>query len=81
MYVEYTQCTWCIVGIRGMFSIHGRGLHVNKCTLYVFDIRGVRSIYYVVYVQHTWCMLSICGGSEMRGKSLPQLFNYFLYRK
>ena len=25
----------------------------------MFDIRGVRSIYYVLYVQHTWCLLSI----------------------
>ena len=24
----------------------------------MFDIRGVRSIYYVLYVQHTWCLLS-----------------------
>ena len=39
----------------------------------MFDIRGVRSIYYVLHVQHTWCLLSIyiCGGSETRGKSLP----------
>ena len=25
----------------------------------MFDIRSVRSIYYVLYVQHTWCLLSI----------------------
>ena len=25
----------------------------------MFDIRGVRSIYYVLYVQYTWCLLSI----------------------
>ena len=24
----------------------------------MFDIRGVRSIYYVLYVRHTWCLLS-----------------------
>ena len=51
----------------------------------MFDIRGVCSIgppilcvvcsAYVVFVEY------ICGGSETRGKSLPQLFNYFLYRK
>ena len=49
----------------------------------MFDIRGVRSIIilcvvcsaYVVFVEY------ICGGSETHGKSLPQLFNYFLYRK
>ena len=25
----------------------------------MFDIRVVRSIYYVLYVQHTWCLLSM----------------------
>ena len=24
----------------------------------MFDIRGVRSIYYVLHVRHTWCLLS-----------------------
>ena len=43
-------------------------MHIQYIMCCMFSI-------YVVFVEY------ICGGSEKRGKSLPQLFNYFLYRK